>query len=128
MQHSEYATFWAGAVNRENAGLIWCYPAPWSFHPIMVLRAVSHSKLRSMIVGEYPELDRFLDKVMDEVDPKKRAQISRELGDYLYKNIFAIPLFYADILLGASDKLEWDSVGPASGGYIAEVEYMKLAK
>jgi ABC-type transport system substrate-binding protein len=127
MRHSEWSNFYAGVANREQAGVTWCYAAPWAIHPIVVLWGTSHTKTRSMYTAEYPHLDKLMDAVMDETDPQKRTVLSRELGDYLYSNMFAIPIGYTDIIFGISDKLEWP-VGPPCGSYITNTEYMRLLK
>jgi len=127
MQLTEFRGFFPklAARDRSVAGVAWCYPGLWGDEPIIVLRGITQSISRGLMVAESRELDKLLESVPDE---QKREQLQRKLGDYVYNNRLGIPIAYSDIIFGISPRLEWPTVGPAGQGYIHNCEYMKFSK
>ena len=126
---SDYANLMDQAIKRKLAGVMWVYPTPAFDEPVMQLYTVTYSKARTQLFGEYPELDRLLERTVAEMDQAKRWDLQKETGKWMYDNVVAIPIGYADMLWGASAKLEWQNLpGQVTVGYLHNAEKMFLGK
>ena len=55
----------------------------------------------------------LLERTVAEMDQNKRWDLQKETAKWMYDNVIAIPICYADMLWGASPKFEWQqSAGP----------------
>lgn len=128
-QTSDYTTLTEKMIKRRLAGVMWVYPTPAFDEPIMQLYTVSYSKGRVLQFAEYPELDTLIEKTMAELDAEKRADLQKEMGRWMYNNMVAIPVCYADMPWGTSPKFEWQHLpGQVTVGYIHNAEKMRLSK
>jgi len=126
---SDYANLMDQAIKRKLAGIMWVYPTPAFDEPVMQLYTVTYSKARTQLFGEYPELDRLLERTVAEMDQAKRWDLQKETGKWMYDNVVAIPIGYADMLWGASAKFEWQNLpGQVTVGYLHNAEKMFLGK
>ena len=126
---SDYANLMDLGIKRKLAGIMWVYPTPAFDEPIMQLYTVTYSKARTQLFGEYPELDRLLERTVAEMDQTKRWDLQKETVKWMYDNVIAIPIGYADMLWGASAKFEWQNLpGQVTVGYLHNAEKMFLGK
>ncbi len=126
---SDYANLMDQAIKRKLSGVMWVYPTPAFDEPVMQLYTVTYSKARTQLFGEYPELDRLLERTVAEMDQNKRWELQKETVKWMYDNVVAIPVGYADMLWGASAKFEWQNLpGQVTVGYLHNAEKMFLAK
>ena len=102
---SDYANLMDQAIKRKLSGVMWVYPTPAFDEPVMQLYTVTYSKARTQLFGEYPELDRLLERTVAEMDQNKRWELQKETAKWMYDNVVAIPIGYADMLWGASAKV-----------------------
>jgi peptide/nickel transport system substrate-binding protein len=128
-QTSDYTTLTERQIKRKLAGVMWVYPTPAFDEPIMQLYTITYSKGRVLHLGEYPELDAFMEKTVAELDPNRRSELQKEMGRWMYHNVIAIAVCYGDMIWGASPKFEWQHLpGAVTVGYIHNAEKMWLSK
>ena len=126
---SDYSNLMDQAIKRKLAGVMWVYPTPAFDEPVMQLSTVTYSKARTQLFGEYPELDKLLERTLSEMDQTKRWELQKETARWMYDNVVAIPIAYADMLWAASPKLEWQHLpGQVTVGYLHNTDKMGLAK
>jgi peptide/nickel transport system substrate-binding protein len=126
---SDYSNLMDQGMKRKLAGVVWVYPTPAFDEPVMQLYTVTYSKARTQLFGEYPELDRLLERTVAEMDQNKRWDLQKETAKWMYDNVIAIPIGYADMLWGASPKFEWRNLpGQVTVGYLHNAETMFFAK
>ena len=116
---SDYANLMDQAIKRKLAGVMWVYPTPAFDEPVMQLYTVTYSKARTQLFGEYPELDRLLERTVAEMDQAKRWDLQKEAGKWMYDNVIAIPIGYADMLWGASAEVRVAEPARAGDGGIS---------
>jgi peptide/nickel transport system substrate-binding protein len=126
---SDYSNLMDQAIKRKLAGVMWVYPTPAFDEPVMQLYTVTYSKARTQLFGEYPELDRLLERTVAETDQEKRWDLQKEAARWMYDNTVAIPIAYADMLWAASPKFEWLHLpGQVTVGYLHNADKMSLSK
>ena len=126
---SDYSNLMDQAIKRKLAGVVWVYPTPAFDEPVMQLYTVTYSKARTQLFGEHPDLDRLLERTVAEMDQNKRWDLQKETAKWMYDNVIAIPIGYADMLWGASPKFEWRNLpGQVTVGYLHNAETMFFVK
>jgi ABC-type transport system substrate-binding protein len=128
-QVSDYSNLMDQAIKRKLAGVVWVYPTPAFDEPVMQLSTVTYSKARTQLFGEYPELDRLIEKTVREMDREKRWALQKETARWMHDNVVAISVGYADMLWAASPNFEWQHLpGQVTVGYLHNVDRMSLGK
>ncbi len=128
-QVSDYSNLMDQAIKRKLAGVVWVYPTPAFDEPVMQLSTVTYSKARTQLFGEYPELDRLIERTVAEMDQQKRWDLQKETARWMQNNAVAIPICYADMLWASSPKFEWQHLpGQVTVGYLHNTDRMSISK
>lgn len=70
----------------------WVYGKPWEPSPLLTMARQSVSFFEYNSGGEHPTLDDLAKRSQAEMDPQKRLQLERQMGQFLYENYFTVPL------------------------------------
>ncbi|MBI2166542.1 MAG: hypothetical protein HYU29_09125 [Chloroflexi bacterium] len=70
-------------------------------------------------------MDDLCNKILNELDLKKQADLMRQLGDFYYREYWTMPLVYGNILFASSAKVKEYPVFPRRSP-VLNLEYLTM--
>lgn len=122
-QYEDYGSLRATWAARKSAWKV--FPNGWSINdePFQTPSAVMTTNSAVPWGHESYEMDAWIAKMAGELDPKKRAEIERQFGQWCLDNVLVIPVANVDAFLGVNKKVgQWPLTLSAS--YYHNYEYI----
>jgi ABC-type transport system substrate-binding protein len=122
-QRSDFAALQNRIIGRQ-ATEAWCYPTPLFDDGAELLAFYTRSTDRLSWTGESVELDTLMAAALNAVGPEAVVQTRQRLFAYLYENVPALCVCYADYLYGATPSFRWQM---PKGVVLSNLEYASFA-
>ncbi len=124
-QAMDFSPTWVTNMqNRTTAGYAWVLFNQIKDDPFPDLRRL-FSKDAVVDYLEDPKVDEYIAKAANETDPAKRAQFSKELGQYFIDQRIGIPLFGINGIWGLNSKVvSWNNI--TGFQYLGNVETIAM--
>jgi len=125
VQKSEWAAFTSANAARQTTAA-YVFPSPAYDDAAALLAFYTRSTDRGSWTGESVEMDDLLNTALAAVAPEDVQSTRHDLWKYLYDNIPAIPVAYADLLFAVNPKLEWPAMPGTIAYTVHNYEYMRI--
>jgi ABC-type transport system substrate-binding protein len=101
----EYGTWLPKARDRDTDVTGWVYAAPPFDEPSQFWRLGGYTDGSSYLLGQRPDNDKLLEKVVAEADDEKRTELTHQLGQQMYDQYLGIMLGNRSVTWGVSDRV-----------------------
>ena len=129
LKQLDSATLVRGFRNKEMSGLSW--GARIRFRQTTeAIRFMNYSGPTGVLFGyEDPKIDELYEQSVEEIDPSKREELLRIIGDIKFGNFAEIPLFWIPATVGLNPEVVQDYVFPGTiTGSLSHLEYVEAAQ